>query len=89
MKKTRKAEENAKRIRSFLTSPVRQSAVFIIVVGIFVYLIYVLEFHPIFPFPFQNRLLVAILNGAIFYGFEILGVWMAMKAWESKAKKGR
>ena len=89
MEKTRKAEENAKRLRSFLTSPVRQSATFIIVVGIFVYLVYVLEFHPIFPFPFQNRLLVAILNGAIFYGFEILGAWIAMKSLESKAKKER
>jgi hypothetical protein len=89
MKKMRKAEENAKRIRSFLTSPVKLSANFIIVVGIFVYLIYVLGHPPIVPFPLQNRLLVAILNGSIFYGFEILGVWMAMKAWESKAKKGR
>jgi len=88
MEKTRKAAEDAKRIRSFLTSPLWQSATCIIVVGIFVYLVYVLEFHPIFPFPFQNRLLVAILNGVIFYGFEILGVWIAMKAQESKAKKG-
>ena len=89
MKKTKKAEENAKRIRSFLTSPLRLSAVFIILVGIFVYLIYVLGQHPIVPFPLQNRLLVAILNGAIWYGFGILGAWIAMKAWESKAKKGR
>ena len=89
MKKTKKAEENAKRIRSFLTSPVKLSANFIILVGIFVYLIYVLGQHPIVPFPLQNRLLVAILNGAIWYGLGLLGAWMAMKAWESKAKKGR
>ena len=88
MKKTRKAEEKAKRIRSFLTSPVKLSANFIILVGIFVYLIYVLGQHPIVPFPLQNRLLVAILNGAIWYGLGLLGAWMAMKAWESKAKKG-
>jgi len=89
MKKTKKAAENAKRIRSFLTSPVKLSANFIILVGIFVYLIYVLGQHPIVPFPLQNRLLVAILNGAIWYGLGLLGAWMAMKAWESKAKKGR
>ena len=89
MKKTKKAAENAKRIRSFLTSPVKLSANFIILVGIFVYLIYVLGQHPIVPFPLQNRLLVAILNGAIGYGLGLLGAWMAMKAWESKAKKGR
>ena len=89
MEKTKKAEENAKRIRSFLTSPVKLSANFIILVGIFVYLIYVLGQHPIVPFPLQNRLLVAILNGAIWYGLGLLGAWMAMKAWESKAKKGR
>lgn len=89
MKKTKKAEENAKRIRSFLTSPVKLSANFILLVGIFVYLIYVLGQHPIVPFPLQNRLLVAILNGAIWYGLGLLGAWMAMKAWESKAKKGR
>jgi hypothetical protein len=88
MEKTKKAEENAKRIRSFLTSPVKLSANFIILVGIFVYLIYVLGQHPIVPFPLQNRLLVAILNGAIWYGLGLLGAWMAMKAWESKAKKG-
>ena len=89
MKKTKKAAENAKRIRSFLTSPVKLSVVFIVIVGIFVYLIYVLGQHPIVPFPLQNRLLVAILNGAIWYGLGLLGAWMAMKAWESKAKKGR
>ena len=89
MEKTKKAEENAKRIRSFLTSPVKLSANFIILVGIFVYLIYVLGQHPIVPFPLQNRLLVAILNGVIGYGLGLLGAWMAMKAWESKAKKER
>jgi len=87
MKKTRKAEENAKRLRSFLTSPVKLSANFIILVGIFVYLIYILGLSPFVPFPLQNRLLVAILNGAIAYGLGLLGAWMAMKAWESKAKE--
>jgi membrane protein DedA with SNARE-associated domain len=89
MKKTRKAEENAKRLRSFLTSPVRLSAVFIVLVGIFVYLIYVLGQHPFVPLPLQNRLLVAILNGAIAYCLGLFGAWIAMKSWESKAKKGR
>lgn len=89
MNKPRKAKENAKRIRSFLTSPVRLSVIFITIVGISVYLVYVLGHHPIVPFPLQNRLLVAILNGVIGYGFGILGAWIAMKAWESKAKKGR
>ena len=85
---SRKAEENAKMIRSFLTSPVKLSAVFIGVVGIIVYLIYVLGHPPIVPFPLQNRLLVAILNGAIWYGLGLLSAWMAMKAWERKAKRG-
>jgi uncharacterized membrane protein len=85
---SRKAEENAKQIRHFLTSPLRQSATFIGVVGIFVYLVYVLGYPSMFPFPLQNRLLVAILNGAIGYGIVILGAWMAMKAWERKAKRG-
>jgi len=89
MEKTRKAEENAKRIRSFLTSPVKLSAVFIIFVGPSVYYFYVLGLHPIVPFPLQNRLLVAILNGVIGYGLGLLGAWMAMKSWESKAKKER
>ena len=88
MEKTRKAEENAKRLRSFLTSPVRLSVVFIVIVGIIGYPIYVLGQHPFVPLPLQNRLLVAMLNGAIAYGLGLLGAWMAMKAWESKAKKG-
>ena len=85
---SKKAEENAKQIRHFLTSPVRQSAAFIIAVGIIVYPVYVLGLHPIVPFPLQNRLLVAILNGAIWYGIVILGAWIAMKTWERKAKRG-
>ena len=85
---SRKAEENAKQIRSFLTSPVKLSAIFIIIVGITVYFVYVLGHHPIVPFPLQNRLLVAIFNGAIWYGIGILGAWMAMKTWERKAKRG-
>ena len=89
MEKTRKAEENAKRIRSFLTSPVKLSATFIVIVGISVYFVYVSVHHPLVPFPLQNRLLVAILNGAIAYGLVLLGAWMAMKSWESKAKKER
>ena len=87
MKKTREAEENAKRIRSFLTSPVKLSATFIVIVGISVYFVYVSGLHPLVSFPLQNRLLVAILNGAIWYCLVLLGAWMAMKAWESKAKK--
>ncbi|MGB2842690.1 MAG: hypothetical protein WBC40_09495 [Halobacteriota archaeon] len=86
---SRKAKEKAKRIRSFLTSPVKLSAVFIVIVGGIVYFEYVLGHHPIVPFPLQNSLLVAILNGVIWYGFGILSAWIAMKAWESKAKKGR
>jgi hypothetical protein len=82
MEKTKKAEENAKRIRSFLTSPVKQSANFMIFVVIFVYAIYELGYFLIVPFPLQNRLLVAILNGAIWYGLGLLGAWMAMKAWD-------
>ncbi len=86
---TESRKEKAKRIRSFLTSPVKLSAVFIVIVGGIVYFEYVLGHHPIVPFPLQNSLLVAILNGVICYGFGILGAWIAMKAWESKAKKGR
>jgi len=86
---SRKAKEKAKRIRSFLTSPVRLSAVFIVIVGIIVYFVYILGHHPIVPFPLQNRLLVAILNGAIAYCLMLLGAWIAMKSLESKAKKGR
>jgi len=86
---SRKAEEKAKRIRSFLTSPVKLSATFIVIVGIIVYSVYVLGHHPIVPFPLQNSLLVAILNGAIWYGLGLLGAWIAMKSLESKAKKGR
>lgn len=90
MEKTRKAEENAKRIRSFLTSPVKLSATFIIMVfGINMYLMYVLGHHPLVPFPLSNRLLVAILNGVIWYCLVLFGAWIAMKAWESKAKKER
>jgi len=88
MKKTRKAEENAKQIRHFLTSPLRQSATFIVVVGIFVYLVYVLGHPPMFPFLLTNKLLLAILDGAIWYGIVILGAWIAMKTWERKAKRG-
>ncbi|MGB7532307.1 MAG: hypothetical protein WA977_04915 [Halobacteriota archaeon] len=90
MEKTRKAEENAKRIRSFLTSPVKLSATFIIMVfGINMYLMYVLGHHPLVPFPLSNRLLVAMLNGVIWYCLVLFGAWIAMKAWESKAKKER
>jgi len=81
MKKTRKAEENAKQIRHFLTSPLRQSATFIVVVGIFVYLVYVLGYPSMFSFPLTNKLLLAILDGAIWYGIVILGAWIAMKTW--------
>lgn len=88
MKKTRKAEENAKQIRHFLTSPLRQSATFIGVVGIIVYLVYVLGYPPMFPSLLTNKLLLAILDGAIWYGIVILGAWIAMKAWERKAKRG-
>ena len=87
---SRKAKKNAKRIRSFLTSPVKLSAVFIILfVGPSVYSIYVLGHPPLVPFPLSNRLLVAIVNGAIGYCLGLFGAWIAMKAWESKAKKGR
>lgn len=86
---SRKAKKNAKRIRSFLTSPVKLSAVFIVIVGISVYFVYILGLSPFVPFPLQNRLLVAILNGVIGYGLGLLGAWIAMKSWESKAKKGR
>ncbi len=86
---SRKAKKNAKRIRSFLTSPVKMSVNFMIFVGIFVYAIYELGYFLFVPFPLQNRLLVAILNGAIAYCFGLFGAWIAMKAWESKAKKGR
>ncbi len=88
MKKTRKAEENTKQIRHFLTSPLRQSAIFIVVVGIFVYLVYVLGYPPMFPFLLTNKLLLAILDGAIWYGIVILVAWIAMKTWERKAKRG-
>lgn len=87
MEETRKAEENAKRIRSFLTSPVKLSATFIVIVGIIVYSVYVSGHHPLVPFPLSNRLLVAILNGVIWYCLVLFGAWIAMKAWESKAKK--
>ena len=86
---TKSRKEKAKRIRSFLTSPVKLSATFIIIVGGIVYFEYVLGHHPIVPFPLQNRLLVAILNGVIGYGLGLLGAWIAMKSLESKAKKGR
>ena len=86
---TKSRKEKAKRIRSFLTSPVKLSAVFIVIVGGIVYFEYVLGHHPIVPFPLQNSLLVAILNGVICYGFGIFGAWIAMKSLESKAKKGR
>jgi len=86
---SRKAKKDAKKIRSFLTSPVKLSAVFILFVGPSVYFIYVLGLHPIVPFPLQNRLLVAILNGVIGYGLGLLGAWMAMKSLESKDKKER
>jgi hypothetical protein len=85
---SRKAEENAKQIRHFLTSPLRQSATFIGVVGIFVYLVYVLGYPSMFSFPLTNKLLLAILDGAIWYGIVILGAWIAMKTWERKAKRG-
>ena len=85
----RKAKKNAKRIRSFLTSPIKLSAVFIGVVGIIVYSVYVSGHPPLVPFPLSNRLQVAILNGAIWYCLGLLGAWMAMKSLESKAKKGR
>ncbi|MGB2728655.1 MAG: hypothetical protein WBD09_09305 [Halobacteriota archaeon] len=87
---SRKAEKNAKRIRSFLTSPVKLSVVFIILfVGPSVYSIYVLGHPPLVPFPLSNRLLAAILDAAIAYCSVLPGAWIAMKAWESKAKKGR
>lgn len=87
---SRKAKKDAKRLRSFLTSPVKLSASFIIIVfGINMYLMYVLGLHPIVPFPLQNRLLVAILNGVIWYCLVLSGAWIAMKSLESKAKKER
>lgn len=86
---SRKAEEKAKRIRSFLTSPVKLSATFIVIVGIIVYSVYISGHHPLVPFPLQNSLLVAILNGAIWYCLGLFGAWIAMKSLESKAKKGR
>jgi len=90
MEKTRKAEENAKRLRSFLTSPVKLSAVFIVIVGLSMYHVYVLgHCHPYLPLPLSNRLQVAILNGAIGYCLGLFGAWMAMKSLESKAKKER
>ena len=90
MEKTRKAEENAKRLRSFLTSPVKLSAVFIGVVGISMFHVYVLgHCHPYLPLPLSNRLQVAILNGAIGYCLGLFGAWIAMKSLESKAKKER
>ena len=82
------SEENAKQIRHFLTSPIRQSATFIVVVGIFVYLVYVLGYPPMFPSLLTNKLLLAILDGAIWYGIVILVAWIAMKTWERKAKRG-
>ena len=90
MEKTRKAEENAKRLRSFLTSPVKLSAVFIGVVGLSMFHVYVLgHCHPYLPLPLSNRLQVAILNGAFGYCLGLFGAWIAMKSLESKAKKGR
>lgn len=88
MEKVRKAEKNAKHIRLFLASPIRQSATFIVIVGIFVYLFYVLGYPSMFSFPLTNRLLLVILSGAIWYGIVILGAWIAMKTWERKAKRG-
>lgn len=87
---SRKAEKKAKRIRSFLTSPVKLSAVFIGVVGLSMYHVYVLgHCHPYLPLPLSNRLQVAILNGAFGYCLGLFGAWIVMKSWESKAKKGR
>ena len=86
---TKSRKEKAKRIRSFLTSPVKLSATFIVIVGIIVYSVYVSGHPPLVPFPLSNRLLVAILNGAIWYCLGLFGAWIAMKSLESKAKKGR
>jgi hypothetical protein len=41
-----------------------------------------------FSFLLTNKLLLAILDGAIWYGIVILGAWIAMKTWERKANRG-